>query len=200
MITDDALERFCVYSNCSSLGLFKNLLQSICSIHSRTRRLVRMFSLCAMYAIEFHGEIHRSKLLDIVSDLKILIEPYHEGRDNFFEIELGGILDSNGDLTHYGTFVFNAVRSRILSVLDRRDEIDVIIQASSMNWRIGRMMQLDLNILRLGVHEIMFVRRYPPRTIINDAVELAKVYGSEHTRNFVNGILQQVCTDNGVTM
>ena len=58
----------------------------------------------------------------------------------------------------------------------------------------------DLNILRLGTYELMFERATSPRSLINEAVELAKQFGAEQSKNFVNGILQQICVDNQINV
>ena len=77
-------------------------------------------------------------------------------------------------------------------------ELDERIQASSKRWRISRMSVVDLNILRMAAYELFFERLSPPRILINEAVELAKTFGAEQSKNFVNGILQQLCNDNHI--
>ena len=57
---------------------------------------------------------------------------------------------------------------------------------------------IDLNILRLASYELFFEHISPPRILINEAVELAKTFGAEQSKNFVNGILQQLCNDNHI--
>jgi N utilization substance protein B len=84
--------------------------------------------------------------------------------------------------------LFNGVSSSI-------DELDRIIVAASENWRIERMSRVDRNILRIGVHEIVAVDELPARVAINEAVELAKRFGTEESAAFVNGILDRVAKD-----
>ncbi|MCU0662631.1 MAG: transcription antitermination factor NusB [Myxococcota bacterium] len=81
------------------------------------------------------------------------------------------------------------------AVMARRDEIDVIIERSSENWRIDRMSRVDRNILRIGVQEITAGEEIPVRVAINEAVELAKRFSTQESAAFVNGILDRVARD-----
>ena len=73
--------------------------------------------------------------------------------------------------------------------------IDEVLVASSENWRLDRMSRVDRNILRLGVHEITSGGEVPVRVAINEAVELAKRFGTAESAAFVNGILDRVARD-----
>lgn len=77
------------------------------------------------------------------------------------------------------------------------ETIDNVITSSSDNWRIDRMSRVDRNILRMGVHEILSSEETgtPPRVAINEAVELAKRFGTAESASFVNGILDRVARD-----
>lgn len=83
-------------------------------------------------------------------------------------------------------------RSRVLSVLDHADEIDLILADFAKNWRLDRMSAVDRNILRLGISEILFSPDIPAKVAINEAVEIAKHFGSPESFSFVNGILDSV--------
>lgn len=76
-------------------------------------------------------------------------------------------------------------------------EIDAVLTASSENWRLERMSRVDRNILRIGVHEILRSEDVPARVAINEAVELAKRFGTAESPAFVNGILDRAARDNG---
>jgi N utilization substance protein B len=75
------------------------------------------------------------------------------------------------------------------------EEIDSVIETSSENWRIERMSCVDRNILRIGISEILDSNEIPTRVAINEAVELAKRYGTKESPSFVNGILDRVARD-----
>lgn len=82
-----------------------------------------------------------------------------------------------------------------LEVAAAVDELDRAIVRASENWRLERMSCVDRNILRIGVHELTGGGDTPPRVAINEAVELAKRYGTADSASFVNGILDRVARD-----
>ncbi|MGV8040831.1 MAG: transcription antitermination factor NusB [Thermoanaerobaculaceae bacterium] len=73
--------------------------------------------------------------------------------------------------------------------LDRRDEIDARLAEQADNWRLDRMAAVDRNILRLAMFELLFAPDTPPAVVIDEAVEIAKRFGSERSSQFVNGVL-----------
>jgi N utilization substance protein B len=70
--------------------------------------------------------------------------------------------------------------------------IDDEIRAASKHWRLERMARVDRNLIRLAVHELLDREDIPPNVTLNEAVELAKRYGDEGSRAFVNGVLDRV--------
>ena len=70
--------------------------------------------------------------------------------------------------------------------------IDETISEVSENWVLSRMPVVDRNILRLATYEILYDAEVPPSVAINEAVELAKVYGGEDSSKFVNGVLGKI--------
>jgi len=77
-------------------------------------------------------------------------------------------------------------------VMERREEIDRMIGERTVGWRFERLALIDRNILRLGVYELLYLDEVPPEVAIDEAVELAKTYGTEQARSFVNGILDRI--------
>lgn len=73
--------------------------------------------------------------------------------------------------------------------IDRRDEIDARLAEQADNWRLDRMAAVDRNILRLAMYELLFSPDTPPAVVIDEAVEIAKRFGSERSSQFVNGVL-----------
>lgn len=71
-------------------------------------------------------------------------------------------------------------------------EIDRVITETAVEWKLERMLGTDRNILRLAVYEILFCPDIPDSATVNEAVELAKIYGDDHSGKFVNGILGNV--------
>lgn len=83
------------------------------------------------------------------------------------------------------------VRERLRGIMERREEIDRIIDSRAEGWGIDRLAAVDRNILRLGIYEILYTD-VPPEVAIDEAVELAKEYGTENAPAFINAILDRV--------
>jgi len=83
----------------------------------------------------------------------------------------------------------------VSGVLEKRDELDRVIDGSSEKWRVARMSVVDRNILRLAVFELLHCSATPYRVVIDEAVELAKRFGTEESGPFINGILDRVHRD-----
>lgn len=77
-------------------------------------------------------------------------------------------------------------------VMARRDDIDRLISEVSTNWRIGRMAHVDRNILRVAAFELQSMPETPVRVILNEAIEIAKRFGTQDSRAFINGILDRL--------
>jgi N utilization substance protein B len=80
-------------------------------------------------------------------------------------------------------------RQVLLGVEAHMARIDAVIEEISENWSLSRMPLVDRNILRVAVFEILYLDDVPDSVAINEAVEMAKVYGGEDSSKFVNGIL-----------
>ena len=81
--------------------------------------------------------------------------------------------------------------SLVAGVRKNRREIDALLAERAENWTLSRMAVTDRNVLRLGVYEILHTET-PDRVAINEAIELARRFGSEHSAKFVNGVLDRV--------
>ena len=77
-------------------------------------------------------------------------------------------------------------------VTSHLEELDVFIVRYSEHWRLERMTIVDRNLLRLAIYELLYQPHIPVKVVINEAVEMAKRYGSEASGGFINGILDQV--------
>jgi N utilization substance protein B len=80
----------------------------------------------------------------------------------------------------------------VRGVWEYREEIDDLIRRSAEHWRLERMALVDRNILRLGAYEICRSADVPYVVAINEAVDMAKRYGSEESGAFINGILDKI--------
>ena len=78
------------------------------------------------------------------------------------------------------------------AIVEKKDEIDALLNEVSEGWKTSRMNRVDLTIMRLAVYEIKWDEDVPTGVAINEAVELAKKYSSDDGPSFVNGILAKV--------
>lgn len=74
----------------------------------------------------------------------------------------------------------------------RRPQIDQMLGEKTVGWKFERLALLDRNILRLGVYELLYFDDVPPEVALDEAVELAKKFGTEQARKFINGILDRI--------
>jgi N utilization substance protein B len=77
-------------------------------------------------------------------------------------------------------------------VSGNRPSLDKVIEHYAPAWPVDQLSLVDLNILRIALYELLFTPKIPRKTAINEAVELAKVFGSESSARFVNGVLGSV--------
>jgi len=84
------------------------------------------------------------------------------------------------------------LRALVAGVAAHQEELDALIVRFSEHWRLERMTVVDRNLLRLAAYELLYQAKVPPKVVINEAVELAKRYGSEDSGAFINGILDQI--------
>ena len=77
---------------------------------------------------------------------------------------------------------------------DAKDALDVHIADAARNWRVERLAVIDRLLLRLAVHEMLAYPDTPPRVVIDEAIELARLYSGEEAAKFVNGVLDGVFT------
>ena len=87
----------------------------------------------------------------------------------------------------------------VRGVGDSLAAIDQQITKASSNWRIERMARVDRNVLRLGAWELMNVADVPRSVVLDEAIELAKEYGTDESSGFVNGVLNRIAETLGRT-
>lgn len=83
----------------------------------------------------------------------------------------------------------------VLGVLKHLAEIDQRIEKYAQHWSRERMAAIDRNILRSAIFELIYLKEIPPKVAINEAIEIAKKYGSGDSGAFVNGILDRIHHD-----
>ena len=86
------------------------------------------------------------------------------------------------------------INDKCSDIISKIPELDEAINASTTGWKTSRMGKVDLSIIRLAVYEIKYEEDVPAKVAINEAVELAKLYGTDNSASFVNGVLAKfVC-------
>lgn len=81
------------------------------------------------------------------------------------------------------------VQTKYENIVAKLADIDKLINEKAKGWSTDRMSKVDLTIIRLGVYEIMYDDAIPAGVAINEAVELAKLFGQDESYSFVNGVL-----------
>lgn len=84
------------------------------------------------------------------------------------------------------------IRNKYLSIREKQDLIDGMIDEKAKGWKTNRMGKVELSILRLAVYEMLFDGEVPVNVAINEAVELAKKFGGDETPAFINGVLARI--------
>ena len=80
----------------------------------------------------------------------------------------------------------------VRGVIDKLTEIDDRIERCSEHWRIDRIAVVDRNVLRIAVYELLYRPRIPYRVVIDEAIEVAKTFGTVDSGAFVNGLLDEL--------
>ncbi|MCI9081489.1 MAG: transcription antitermination factor NusB [Lachnospiraceae bacterium] len=84
------------------------------------------------------------------------------------------------------------IQSKFEQIVSRLEEIDAMVNQVAQGWKTSRMGKVDLTLIRLAVYEIKFEEDIPEGVAINEAVELAKSYGTDDSPSFINGILAKL--------
>ena len=102
---------------------------------------------------------------------------------------LDTLLPGVAGLTRPGPAVLEQAIALASGVIARREEVDQLFARAAENWRIERLATIDRNILRMALWEFAVYHETPMKVAINEAVELAKQYGSDSAPRFINGVL-----------
>ncbi|MFO7817734.1 MAG: transcription antitermination factor NusB [Thermodesulfobacteriota bacterium] len=138
--------------------------------HCSGRREHRIFAFQVLYSLPFYAS---GKAVDLEDTFDIFAET-------------SGIAREKEN---------NFAWALVSGVLEHSDRLDEIIGEYSRNWKLGRIARVELSIIRLAVFEILCRHDIPNKVTLNEAVEIAKKFGDEHSKNFINGILDAVAKD-----
>lgn len=129
-----------------------------------------------------HRRKAREQALQLLFSMDLLGDASEQAKNRFLRVHITGEEQEADPL-------FNELVSGVTA---HRDELDRTIEQFSSNWRIPRMGCVDRNVLRMAVFEILFMPDIPEKVSINEAIELAKKYGTRDSGSFVNGILDSI--------
>ena len=99
------------------------------------------------------------------------------------------------DLTPADPDVINFTNILVRGTIEHLEEIDTLIKKYAQNWDINRMAVVDRNLLRFSIYELLYFEEIPPKVTINEAIELAKTFGTQDSGRFINGILDRICKE-----
>lgn len=131
---------------------------------THNRRHQRRFAFQVIYSLNFTAAMSKEQLA--------------RSFDNFWAEE-------EFDIEREGSYAWTLVEG----VFDNRSKIDEIIAGHSQHWKLNRIAKVELTILRLSLFEMLFTPDIPFKVAMNEAIELAKDFGDDNSKTFVNGVL-----------
>ena len=129
-----------------------------------TRRALREQVFLMLFRVEFHD----------AKELNEQIELYKEQLEDCSEKDCEYIIN------------------KFKGIVEKLEEIDTAIGEASKGWKVSRMAKVDLALIRLAVYEMKYEEDVPVKVAINEAIELAKQYGTDDSPAFVNGVLAKL--------
>lgn len=153
------------------------------------RKLARQIAFLLIYSSDM-GETDHQEVLQYYLEDKENLEDFLEAA-NIIQIFPELDVDTLESAIEADDKAF--IRSTVSGTMEHLVDIDNLINAQARNWSTLRMMSADKNILRMGVYELCYApEKTPAGIVINEAVELAKIYGDDESYKFVNGILDGI--------
>jgi len=129
------------------------------------RRIIREKVVQALYAFEISGDPVEHVVETILTGLKSNLAAYE------------------------------FARKLVIQTITHTDDIDSVIREKVTNWDFKRIAVLDRLILRMGICELLYFKEIPPKVSMNEAIELAKLFSTQRSGQFVNGVLDAVLND-----
>lgn len=126
-----------------------------------------------------------------------------EIREQIFKLLFRAEFYEEGDMTEQLSLFFEEldqkegkdteyIQKKYEGIMEHLSEIDAMINEVAQGWKTSRMGKVDLTLIRLAAYELKFEEDIPTGVAINEAVELAKTYGTDDSASFVNGILAKL--------
>ncbi len=165
-------------------------------LHNIRERAFQM--LCAMDLTEKQKESSLEPLKENMKDL-FLAAPANEEGETQESLEKGAAPSLDEEFCagscvcwQCSMEVFHSACMEVEGVLGQLPQIDALIMEHAVNWKPDRMSAVDRTLIRLAVYEAIIAQTAPVAVAINEAVNLAKTYGSDESGRFVNGVLAKI--------
>ncbi|CAM3786094.1 transcription antitermination factor NusB [Cohnella lubricantis] len=142
------------------------------------RRLAREIAVQSLYQMDMNG-VEGQAAVDAVME-----EARH---DNEIEADVAGL-----------AAVDAFTRELVADIYAKREDIDRTLERALTGWQVDRLSRVDHQILRLAAYELQFRPDVPPKVVVNEAIELAKHFGTEESGKFVNGVLGRMIREKQV--
>jgi len=135
------------------------------------RRLAREMVVSSLYQMEMN-EVKANDALEMIIE------------------EIGLDDEVSNKSTDEQTNVF--ARSLLVGVIEKKAAIDDLLTTFLTGWQVDRLSRVDRQILRLACYEMVFIQDAPQKVVLNEAIELAKHFGTDESGKFVNGVLAKL--------
>lgn len=114
-----------------------------------------------------------------------------------YQVELNGddakvALENYCKIFPYQSDILEYARFLLSGISKEKRKLDGYIEKASEHWKLNRITYVDRSILRTAIYEMLFSSDVPPKVAIDEALELAKKFGTEESKDFVNGVLDRV--------
>jgi len=163
------------------------------------KRQARILALQVFFSYEqqkFEGDIN--SVFDEIANFSNIDDEEKSENLAFITGEINEIIkidaDSPSDLSEE---VKNYARELVKFAAENQESIDATFSSSTPNWSFDRLSTVDRNLLRVAIAELDEKFDVPPKVVINEAIEIAKIFGTDNSPAFINGILDRVKTEKG---
>jgi N utilization substance protein B len=122
--------------------------------------------------------------------LQTLYEHEFRSQSEDTHLDLAEVLERNIERYKEAIDDKDFVKSLVDGVLEHQDDLDAKLQPMAPGWPLDQIARVDRSVLRIGLYELLYkAESVPPKVVINEAVELAKAFGSDNSSKFINGVL-----------
>jgi len=127
----------------------------------------------------------RRKAREVALQLLYQLDLREEAQPAAYETEFWEHHPADGDTQRFASTLVRGAK-------DHQGEVDGLITQYTEHWDLERMAAVDRNILRLAVYELLWHPEVPAKVAINEAIEIAKKFGTQESGRFINGILDRI--------